>query len=532
VRQASNPWRFKWRLALVFALSSAGNACSSESVPPVPVGSVPDLKLQSEVLALAQRLEAESEGKSASVSGGLLVQAASWREQSYLRDGKRLDALAALDLLDRASALVPAEGRCELEMRRLRLKIHLELSPDQARAQAMAVRERLEDPACRSKLDRILPLLAPFALAESDSTTPIDAKAEPHSVVAPRLGETPSGRQAEITGVETFSSEESARIVVRVTEPTLFDVGVLGGTSQSGERLYIDIAQATYHGATTFEESGLVSLVRLGRQNQGMRLAIDLSRAAYHRVFYLPHPFRLIIDLSVDPPERAVKPREIRRVVLDPGHGGHDPGAVGAHGLLEKDVTLDIAHRAAPLLAHEVGVSTLLTRDVDAFVPLDERAARANAFHADLFLSIHLNSSPDSAAKGVMTFVLDSSRDDASSEVAARENASTAAAAAELANSMSGIQSADRRAASLLFAELLQRSAGASLRQVYPDILDHGVQQAGFYVLAGAGMPAALFEGSFLSNPLEAKRLNLESYRQRLADAIVNAVRAYKEGRN
>jgi len=183
-------------------------------------------------------------------------------------------------------------------------------------------------------------------------------------------------------------------------------------------------------------------------------------------------------------------------------------------------------------LAHEVGVSTLLTRDVDAFVPLDERAARANAFHADLFLSIHLNSSPDSAAKGVMTFVLDNSRDDASSEVAARENASTAAAAAELANSMSGIQSADRRAASLLFAELLQRSAGASLRQVYPDILDHGVQQAGFYVLAGAAMPAVLFEGSFLSNPVEAKRLNSDSYRQRLADAIVNAVRAYKEGRN
>jgi N-acetylmuramoyl-L-alanine amidase len=215
---------------------------------------------------------------------------------------------------------------------------------------------------------------------------------------------------------------------------------------------------------------------------------------------------------------------------LDPGHGGHDPGALGPNGLQEKDVALDIAHRAAPLLAREAGVSTLLTRDVDVFVPLDERAARANAFHADLFVSIHLNSNPDQASRGVMTFVLDASHDAAASKVAARENASTEAAAVELANALSRVDSLARRESSELFASLLQRAAGASLRQRYDDVLDSGVRKAGFYVLAGAAMPSVLFEGSFISNPIEADRLNQADYRQLLADSIVNAVRAYQQG--
>src|SRR5690606_19536524 len=123
----------------------------------------------------------------------------------------------------------------------------------------------------------------------------------------------------------------------------------------------------------------------------------------------------------------------IRRVALDPGHGGHDPGAVGPRGLREKDVTLDIAHRAGPLIAQELGISTLLTRDTDVYVPLDERAAKANAFGADLFVSIHCNASADPSARGIMTFVLDESEDPLAMHVAARENAASPAAAAELA---------------------------------------------------------------------------------------------------
>ncbi len=127
-------------------------------------------------------------------------------------------------------------------------------------------------------------------------------------------------------------------------------------------------------------------------------------------------------------PEAAAAPgtpREVRRIAVDPGHGGNDSGAVGPTGLKEKDVTLDIAHRVAPLLAHELGVETLLTRDNDAYVPLDLRAARANTFHADLFISIHCNASENGAARGVQTFILDEARDPdgVAARVAARENA-------------------------------------------------------------------------------------------------------------
>jgi N-acetylmuramoyl-L-alanine amidase len=164
-------------------------------------------------------------------------------------------------------------------------------------------------------------------------------------------------------------------------------------------------------------------------------------------------------------------------------------------------------------------------------VPLDERAARANAFHADLFVSVHCNASEDGRAGGVMTFVLDESRDALAARIAARENAASPAAAAELAGAMSRVVDVGGRARSLHFAELLQRATMASLAGHYPGVPDQGIRRAGFYVLAGARMPSVLFETSFISNPASELRLNTGDYRQRLADGIVNAVRAYREGR-
>jgi N-acetylmuramoyl-L-alanine amidase len=239
------------------------------------------------------------------------------------------------------------------------------------------------------------------------------------------------------------------------------------------------------------------------------------------------------VDVSKEPPAGSESggPRPVRRVVLDPGHGGHDPGAAGPAGLFEKDVTLDIAHRAAPLLARELGISTLLTRDSDVFVPLDERTARANAFRADLLVSIHCNASEDGSGKGVMTFVLDQTGDSEATRVAARENAASAAAGRELAAALSRILDRGTLARSEHFAGLLQRSTMASLRPRYPDVPDRGVHRAGFYVLAGAAMPAVLFEASFISNSLGEVRLNTADYRAKLADGIVNAVRAYQAGK-
>jgi N-acetylmuramoyl-L-alanine amidase len=216
--------------------------------------------------------------------------------------------------------------------------------------------------------------------------------------------------------------------------------------------------------------------------------------------------------------------------VLDPGHGGKDTGALGPTGVKEKEVTLDVARRVAPVLSAQ-GLQVVLTRNDDIFVSLEERTARANAFSADLFVSIHCNASEGRAHRGVESYVLDTTRDEIAARVAARENATTQAASVELASILGSMRLADEAQRSTRFAQLLERSAVAALQLKYADVVDGGVHTAGFYVLVGARMPSVLFEASYLSNPIEEQRLATGEYRQLIADAIANAVKAYREGR-
>lgn len=499
-----------------------------------------------QIVAQADKLALDAHKQKGEVASKLLAQAAELRESSYRVFGKRVDALEALELWSTAADQAKDKA-CDYAIRLVSLRGQVDQKPAELYREYYLLRERFTEAGCRDRISAALAVLAKYEpsadilrewrknaaeeVRSVDHSVPGASPVEhSHEVVVPEVLRASLDNPTKITQIEPFGAEKTARVVVHVTHPTKFQVGVVEKSSDRGPRLFVDIEHATYEGEEVLSAKGLIERVRTGKKDGATRIVLDLTEEVHHRIFYLPEPFRLVIDLSVEAPEDKASPRQIQRVVLDPGHGGHDPGAVGPNGLREKDVALDIAHRAAPLLAREVGVLTLLTRDVDAYVPLDERAARANAFHADLFVSIHLNSSEDASTRGVMTFVLDTSRDAAASKIAARENSSTEAAAAELANSLSRIESADRRAASQTFAQLLQRAAGASLRQQYDDIEDQGVRRAGFYVLAGAAMPAVLFEGSFISNPVEARRLNSEDYRQRLADAVVNAVRAYREG--
>lgn len=299
----------------------------------------------------------------------------------------------------------------------------------------------------------------------------------------------------------------------------------------------VDVAGAVYSGRHSFDVGGLVQRVRILPVESALSVVLDLNAPAQQSAFYLPTPFRIVIDVSplaAAAPEQPAKlsrrGRRVDRIALDPGHGGTDPGATGRSGIQEKDVVLDVAHRAAPLLARELGVSTLLTRDSDARVPLEERVARANAFGADLFVSIHCNADPSRSARGVMTFVLGSSHDRRAGSVLERENAAPASDAGELARFIRQFDGTSSESRSIRFAQLLQRAAISSLVTDYPDAVDGGVHGAGFYVLAGARMPAVLFETSFVSNGFEETLLRTPRYRQKLADAIVNAVRAYKSG--
>jgi N-acetylmuramoyl-L-alanine amidase len=376
---------------------------------------------------------------------------------------------------------------------------------------------------------------AAAAAAAAMSSARVISADEEGVVVAPSLA---AGRgPVKVVAIEPYGSKDRARIVVTLSGATSYRVGEL-----AGPRLFIDLERAEPSPQRDIVVGGLVEKVRQGAHGPpapagegGARIVLDLSSKAYRRIFYLPEPFRVVIDVATHPPAKANyapgSPRGISRVALDAGHGGSDPGAVGPAGLREKDVTLEIAHLAAPVLSRELGILTLLTRDDDRLVPLDERAARANAFHADLFVSIHCNASDSGASHGVMSFVLDTSRDEVASKIAARENATSLAASSQVASIASGLRLADVGTRSTHFAELLQRSAMASLAGRFGDVSDQGVKTAGFFVLLGAEMPSVLFETSFISNPMEEKRLSTADYKQKLADGIVNAVRAYREGR-
>ncbi len=379
-----------------------------------------------------------------------------------------------------------------------------------------------DDPPSRDLETLNVPRLEPIPVSDGEMPGEVEAN----------VAKVPSDLQ--VTEIARYGSEDTARIVVFLNRAARYEVGKLAPSAGRGQRLFLDIAQATYSGASQFDVGGVVERVRMGRQSDALRVVLDLREEVAERVFFLPEPFRLIIDVSSTRHGggfgRVRLGKDIKRVVLDPGHGGHDPGAMGASGLMEKDVALDVALRAAPLVARELGVTALLTRETDEFVPLDERVARANAFNADVFISLHCNASHSADSHGLMTFVLDSSRDLVALQVAARENDASVDASTQLARAMSQVMDTTTTRASAGFARLLQRATLSSLSAEYPGIWDGGVRQAGFYVLAGAHMPAVLFEMSFISNPTEELRLEQSAYRQRLADGVVNAIRAYKDG--
>lgn len=487
-----------------------------------------------EAILEADRLELSASRAQASLAAKPLASAAAIRERLYRIERRRVDGLQAVESYRALEKSSPSD--CAGVTGAL---LEAELAGDAGLAfrSLYGYRSQASSAECRERASRALglleayrPLASVLSELEQEATLRRDpaGAASVSGVVAPGPG-TPTSGPVRITRIERYGAQDAARVVVHTDRPAVYSVQELGGDAP---RLVVDIDAATYEGPSTFPVGGLVERVRVGQQSGAARVVLDLTRHVEQRVFYLPEPFRLIIDVSIDPvPGQAIAGRRaVTRAVLDPGHGGRDPGAIGPGGLREKDVTLDIAHRAAPLLSRELGVNTILTRDGDRYVSLDERTARGNAFNADLFISIHCNATEGGRANGVMTFVLDHSREPLSAAIAARENRASAAAAVELVNALSRLNDPNSLRASLAFADLLQRSTMASLAERYPAVSDGGVRRAGFYVLAGARMPAVLFETSFISDVTGETRFNTEDFRQRIADGIVNAVRAYQEG--
>jgi len=220
---------------------------------------------------------------------------------------------------------------------------------------------------------------------------------------------------------------------------------------------------------------------------------------------------------------------KIRRVVLDPGHGGHDQGTVGPGGLLEKDLVLDVALRLGKLIESRMGSEVIFTRTDDTFIPLQGRTALANEKKADLFLSIHANSSPYPRIGGVESYYLNLTNSKDSLEVAARENAASDKSVFELRDLIQKITLQDKVEESKELAGRLQASLFAFAAHYNPGIKNRGVKKAPFVVLIGASMPSVLAEIGFLSNAKEESLLKKPEHRQRLAEALYRGVSRYEQ---
>jgi N-acetylmuramoyl-L-alanine amidase len=217
----------------------------------------------------------------------------------------------------------------------------------------------------------------------------------------------------------------------------------------------------------------------------------------------------------------------ISRIVIDPGHGGHDPGAQG-HGITEADLTLDIALRLEALLKKQPGIDVVLTRRTDVYVPLEERTAIANRAGADLFLSIHANASLNTQAHGIETYFLNFASDADEAAVAARENAASGDTMGNLPDLVKAIALNNKLNESRDFATMVQQAMYSGVRVRNADTRDLGVKQAPFAVLIGAAMPSVLAEISFVTNDEDARYLKRERFRDAIAQSLLSGIVRYQ----
>ncbi|MGB8733120.1 MAG: N-acetylmuramoyl-L-alanine amidase [Candidatus Sulfotelmatobacter sp.] len=221
---------------------------------------------------------------------------------------------------------------------------------------------------------------------------------------------------------------------------------------------------------------------------------------------------------------------KIGKIVIDPGHGGHDTGTIGPNGLEEKDLVLEVGRRLGKLLETRLGAEVVYTRKDDTFIPLETRTAIANQARADLFVSIHANSSHDPDARGVETYYLNFTSSPEALEVAARENAVSEKSIYELQDLVKKIALKEKIEESREFAGDVQQSLHSGLAVKSPAIRDRGVKKAPFIVLIGANMPSILAEISFVSNPADEHRLATSEYRERIAESLYRGIAKYVNG--
>jgi N-acetylmuramoyl-L-alanine amidase len=396
--------------------------------------------------------------------------------------------------------------------------------------------------------------------SEPAAPVPPEIMAEP---VKPAEGEE---GLAVVQDLRHWSNPNYTRVVVYVDRETDFTHRLLkkDPTIEKPPRLYVDLSNSTLGGGkqkTIPINDDLLSDARAARYTlDSVRVVVDIKSFDTYKVFSLRDPFRIVIDVwgrngagsiatdrdedAAPPPagsavERSRKvPRGalarqlalgVRRIVVDPGHGGKDFGAPGfIPGVHEKDVVLEIAKRVARKIREDMNLEAILTRAEDRYLTLEERTAFANTRGADLFVSIHTNASRDPRAYGTETYFLNLATDDESIRVAAMENATSTKNISDLHSILNDLLKNAKINESSRMAEMVQSALIKNLnRRGYDRVKDKGVKQAPFYVLLGARMPSILVETAFISNREECRLLTTASYQEHLAESIVQGLRSY-----
>ena len=368
-----------------------------------------------------------------------------------------------------------------------------------------------------------------------------------------------------VEGLRFWSNPRYTRVVIDANNNTEFSFHELreDPSIRKPQRIYIDVHNSRLSDSLQRVvpiNDNLLSDARAGQYTpKTVRVVVDIKSAKTYKIFPLKNPFRIVLDVwgyNGDPPTILSPPLAgsetaeatfklppsalvkqlalgVRRVVIDPGHGGKDGGAPGYYkGINEKDVVLAISKRLAELVRSELNCEAILTRTADTTLSLEERTAIANTQNADLFISIHTNASRDKQAYGIETFILNLATDDEAIRVAAMENATSMKNISDLDSILKDLMQNVKVNESTRLAAYVQQAAFRRLDAKYDKIKNKGVKKAPFYVLFGADMPSILVETSFISNSRECKRLTSTAYQEMLCRGIIEGIKRYMDETN
>ncbi len=368
----------------------------------------------------------------------------------------------------------------------------------------------------------------------------------------------------KVSQIRHWSTDDYTRVVIHLDKDSTYTSRLLKPDPQYGTppRLFVDIEGATVDKNLYVEpiKKGLLEQIKFARNTKDtVRVVLYIESFDDYKVFALKDPYRIVMDIEGSgkksggyyatgnntdrydyksglPEDRVSSLSEalglkIRTVVIDAGHGGHDPGAIGPSGLKEKEVNLRIAKALKKKLDTEgkqFGITKVyLTRSTDKFIPLEERTGIAKKLGADLFISIHCNAARNRQAYGIETYILSLTNDQRSLAVAARENATTSISRSDMANVLKQYLLGAKIEESQRFAGHVQSSVVKNVSTKYPPTKNKGVKKAPFIVLIGADIPSILVETSFITNPRDEKRLKSNAYINEIADGIFVGVKRY-----